>query len=286
MEDVQRILLRLGHIEAEVAAIRDALHHLAPAAAPDVLEFDPATGLPIERPVVVTGPRESAQEEVVNGVPTTDFPDCCAVGSDARFTCTGTLIAPNVVVTADHCKNVARVFLKGSDVTRLDEGEVIAVQAMYSHPEVDLKVLVLAQDSTVTPRRVAQAADIAAATEAIAVGFGTVDPDGFLGYGIKRRTPDTVKIMTHDCGEPGAPKQHGCLAGREVVAGHHSRLTDTCRGDSGGPLYIQGADGEYYLLGATSRGARGGFTNCGYGGIYVRVDLCLDWIREVTGVSI
>lgn len=286
MDDIQGILQRLDSIEADLGAIRKALQRQAAAAAAPVLDFDPETGLPIEHPVEVTGPRESAREEVVNGVPTTDFPDCCAVGSDTRFTCTGTLIAPNVVVTADHCKNVARVFLKGSDITRLDEGEVIAVKAMFSHPEVDLKVLVLEENSTVAPRRVAQAADIAAAAEAIAVGFGTVDPDGFLGYGTKRRTPDTVKIMTAACSEPGAPKQYGCHAGREVVAGHHSRLTDTCRGDSGGPLYIQGTDGEYCLLGATSRGARGGFTNCGHGGIYVRVDLCLDWIREVTGVTL
>ncbi len=286
MDEIQNVLRSLDRIEAEVAAIRDTLHHLPTTAPSTELDIDPTTGLPIERPVIVTAVREAAREEVVNGVPTTDFPDCVAVGSDDRFSCTGTLIAPNVVVTADHCKNVSRVFLKGNDVTRLAEGEVIAVQAMFSHPEVDLKVLVLAQDSTVTPRRVAQAADIAAATEAIAVGFGTVDSDGFLGYGIKRRTPDTVRIMTRDCGELGAPKQYGCLAGREVVAGHHSRLTDTCRGDSGGPLYIQDADGEYLLLGATSRGARGGFTNCGYGGIYVRVDLCLDWIREVTGVAL
>lgn len=284
MDDIQGILQRLGYIEADLAVIRQALQRLSLSAETPTLDIDPETGMPIEHPVAAVA--ESGVPEVVNGVPTTDFPDCCAVGNDTRFTCTGTLIAPNVVVTADHCKDVKRVFLKGSNVEKLDEGEVIPVQSTFSHPEVDLKVLVLAQDSTVTPRRVAQAAAIAAATEAIAVGFGTVDPDGFIGYGQKRRTPDTVKIFTRDCGEPGATKQYGCVAGREVVAGHHSRLTDTCRGDSGGPLYIQAADSEYVLLGATSRGMRGGFTNCGYGGIYVRVDLCLDWIREVTGVTI
>jgi secreted trypsin-like serine protease len=284
MDDIQGILQRLGYIEADLAVIRKALQRLSVTAEAPTLDIDPETGVPIEHPVAAVA--ASGVLEVVNGVPTTDFPDCCAVGSDTRFTCTGTLIAPNVVVTADHCKNVARVFLKGSDVKQLDQGEVIAVKAMFSHPEVDLKVLVLAQDSTVTPRRVAQAADIAVATKATAVGFGTYDPDGLEGYGTKRQTPDPVTISTRDCSEPGAPKQYGCLPGREVVAGHHSRLTDTCRGDSGGPLYIQGADGEYVLLGATSRGARGGFTNCGYGGIYVRVDLCLDWIREVTGVTL
>jgi secreted trypsin-like serine protease len=71
-----------------------------------------------------------------------------------------------------------------------------------------------------------------------------------------------------------------------MVAGHRGLLLDSCRGDSGGPLYIRNTDGEYFLIGATSRGIRDSFTTCGDGGIYVRVDLCLDWIRNVTGVAI
>ena len=71
-----------------------------------------------------------------------------------------------------------------------------------------------------------------------------------------------------------------------MVAGHRGLRMDSCKGDSGGPLYIEDREGEYYLLGATSRGARDALTTCGDGGIYVRVDLCLDWIREVTGVEI
>jgi len=95
-----------------------------------------------------------------------------------------------------------------------------------------------------------------------------------------------VPIMSIDCGGAGDPKHYGCLPDRELVAGHSGLMLDSCNGDSGGPLYVQGADGQYYLLGATSRGARGGFHKCGDGGIYVRVDLCLDWIRKVTGAQI
>ena len=54
-----------------------------------------------------------------------DFQDCCAVGNDAGFFCTGTLIAPNVVVTAKHCperQRITRVFLKGVDIQRPTRG--------------------------------------------------------------------------------------------------------------------------------------------------------------------
>jgi secreted trypsin-like serine protease len=95
-----------------------------------------------------------------------------------------------------------------------------------------------------------------------------------------------VPITSLDCSDPHHPKRFGCLPGREIVAGQRGLRLDSCKGDSGGPLYIRKTKGEYSLLGATSRGARESFTTCGDGGIYVRVDLCLDWIREVTGVNI
>ena len=95
-----------------------------------------------------------------------------------------------------------------------------------------------------------------------------------------------MPITSLDCSDLRHPKEFGCISGREIVAGHRGLILDSCRGDSGGPLYIKNGEGEYYLLGATSRGVRGSSTACGDGGIYGRVDLCLDWIQEVTGVEI
>ncbi len=236
-----------------------------------------------QAPMPFEPPTESPTE-IIGGVETDAFPDCCAVGNDEGYYCSGTLIAPNVVVTADHCQGVTRVFLKGNDVTAPKTGETLAVVQHYSHSEVDLQVLVLAQNSEVLPRAITPESVLADVTQATVVGFGTINPEGTYGYGRKRRVE--VPIMSLDCGGSDDPKHYGCLPGREIVAGHSGLMLDTCRGDSGGPLYLHGADGQYYLLGATSRGARGGFHTCGDGGIYVRVDLCLDWIRQVTGVEI
>lgn len=258
---VEDIMDDLGRLQVQV--------DLQASASPDYPPFEPPTEPPVE---------------IIGGVETDEFPDCCAVGNDEEYYCSGTLIAPNVVVTADHCRGVRRVFLRGNDVSVPSAGETIPVLQQFSHPEVDLRVLVLAHDSEVTPRRIAGPSLLEGATQATLAGFGHIDPQATYGYGRKRRVEVPIKSL--DCGDPEDPKRYGCLSGREVVAGHSGLMLDTCRGDSGGPLYLQGPDEQHYLLGATSRGARNGFHICGDGGIYVRIDLCLDWIRQVTGADL
>lgn len=279
IEMLENLKEKLGHDwTGQVDEIEDALGRLQ-------VEVDSATPPPPPAPnyEAPTG-QSSGGIEILGGWETDLFPDCCAIGNDDKYICTGTLIAPNVVVTADHCRNVTRVFLRGSDINKPDEGETLRIAQQYSHPEVDLRVLVLEQASTVPPRHVAQGSEVNGATTATVVGFGRIDPDGLYSDGKKHMVE--VPIRTVGCSDPADPKKYGCLPGREIVAGHMGLLLDTCKGDSGGPLYIKQADDTYDLLGATSRGARGGFRVCGDGGVYVRIDLCLDWIREKTGADI
>jgi hypothetical protein len=250
----------------------------------------PAAATPIptdsELPNVIRPTRTDDPASIVGGHPTIDFPDCCAVGSNAGYFCTGTLIAPNVVVTAGHCTGVTRVFLGGADVTQPDTGETIAVAGNYEHDEADLRVLVLDQNASVTPRHVARDPEVPAKGDVSVrlVGFGTIDLGGRVGYGLKREVD--VPLTSVDCNSFGDPEKYGCRRGTELVAGHRGLNRDSCRGDSGGPLYVLTRDGDYALLGATSRGVAGAPNVCGDGGIYVRVDRLLDWIGQKTGATI
>jgi Trypsin len=276
---------RINALEAEVAKLRaggaggDRSRSTRKDRKSEVLSGDA-----FARPEVIPPTVQDEPESIVGGKLTTDFPDCCAIGDDDGFYCTGTLIAPRLVVTAKHCDGSTRVFLKGSDIRRLDEGEVRRVVDEKMHPEVDLRVLVLDSPSTVKPRHVAQGAEIGKPKTARLVGFGTVNLGGTVGYGVKRRVD--VPITSLGCATQDDVTNFGCKLGKEIVAGHRGLLKDSCRGDSGGPLYIKNAEGSYNLLGATSRGLGNTENVCGDGGIYIRVDQFLDWIREETGMEI
>jgi hypothetical protein len=222
-------------------------------------------------------------DTIVGGAPTRQFPDCCAVGDSTGYYCSGTLIARTVVVTAKHCKRIGQVFLKGGDIRDPSSGEMLTVCKTIEHPKVDLRLLILERESQVAPRHIAQEFEVQA-TRAELVGFGTIDYDGMLGYGLKRRVE--VPIVSIDGTDPHDQENYNCLPNVEMVAGQRGLNRDSCRGDSGGPLYIMSPEGEYYLLGVTSRGISNTHRRCGDGGIYVRLDRFVDWIRTQTGVTI
>jgi secreted trypsin-like serine protease len=239
--------------------------------------------------------RSAGGTRVVGGKPVRagEFLDCVAVGSDAQWACSGTLIGPNVVLTAGHCaKYATRVFF-GGDVSK--PGLEVRVAERVVHPQYhqgrknDLMVLLLAERvTTVQPRQIAPGDTIEAATDGRVVGFGHVDTQGRFGYGIKRMVD--VPMVSSGCnGTVGAHDDgtsYGCDEGIEIVAGRPLLERDSCKGDSGGPLYVQNAGGDWLLAGATSRATASAMRVCGDGGIYARVDHYRAWIEGIPGVEL
>ena len=235
--------------------------------------------------------RHLANERIIGGEATSDYPDCVAVGSDQAWGCTGTLIAPNVVLTAGHCVGVATRIYIGTDVTQ--PGRIVRVSQRIQHPAYhtgtqhnDLTVLVLAEQvDGVEPRQLADGATIDNATDGRAVGFGATEMTGKRGYGVKRMVD--VAIASPSCsGSVGGQDDnvaYGCDLGLELIAGKPALMRDTCRGDSGGPFYVQNSFGDWQLAAATSRATDSAPHSCGDGGVYVRVDKYVDWIRDAAG---
>ena len=54
---------------------------------------------------------------------------------------------------------------------------------------------------------------------------------------------------------------------------------DTCKGDSGGPVFAKAPSGQLLLLGLTSRGS----SICQAGGVYTRVGAHLPWLEDIVG---
>jgi endonuclease G len=221
--------------------------------------------------------------------PAGKWPDVVAVRERGSQFCTGTLIAPTVVLTAGHCNDPAldNVLIGTSSLARPAEGEIIQVTKKVEYPSsqrnADLAVLVLASPSKFMPRPIASGwvrNDIKNGAQVALVGFGAIDRDG------SQFIPDlqeaTTTITDADC-----TTSSGCnppvKPGGELGAGGMG--IDTCGGDSGGPLYLA-TDYGTFLAGATSRGYDDNQFYCSEGGIYVRPDKFVEWIEMAAGVPV
>ena len=240
--------------------------------------------------------RADGGKRIIGGTPVKKgaYLDCVAVGGQGKWGCTGTLIGPKTVLTAGHCRDCATRIFVGNDVK--EDGLIVNVAKAVRHPDYcedgfgnDLMVLILVKAvAGVTPRRLATGALIDKAIDGRAVGFGHIDANGQFDYGRKRQVD--VPIASPDC--RGASRgrtdvQHyGCHLGVEIVAGRLGLGKDSCSGDSGGPFYVEAAEDEWLLAGATSRATRSARCTCGDGGIYVRVDRYRDWIESIPGIEL
>jgi uncharacterized protein (TIGR03382 family) len=208
------------------------------------------------------------------------YPDVALVVAPMAL-CTGTLIAPDVVLTAGHCIETQpkEVLLGSVDYTKPD-GEVIAVKSATAYPSwetsFDVGVLVLDHVAKAKPRAIASACtakDLRIGNDVEVVGFGLTTAAG---------TGDNTKL--HQAAltvrDPICTSDPSCIAkvapNGEFIAGGDG--VDACFGDSGGPIYLDDA-----LIGVVSRGlADGGNRPCGGGGVYVRADRVASWIETTT----
>jgi secreted trypsin-like serine protease len=240
---------------------------------------------------------------VVGGTPVPDgqLRYVANISIGGSFGCTGTLIAPDWVMTAGHCGSLTGSLTGGivptpvglpagaydvklgsvhADGTGAEDHAVIQVVVDSDYMVTngtgnDVTLLQLDHASSIAPVHIAALGERHIwdpGTKATIAGFGLTSQDA-------PQPPDTmqrahVPIQSDaDCARAypnGLPAGGGSFDARSMLcAGYPQGGTDTCQGDSGGPLLAKALDGSQRLVGATSFGD--GCAQPGKPGVYARV---------------
>jgi trypsin len=242
--------------------------------------------------VLASVPSAPAASKIING---TDVPSAVPFvarityfASDGPFLCTGSVVAPTVVLTAAHCAAAPRGFIV--DIGRLDlygaPFQEVRVSEVRVHPgwnpatgQNDAAVLILAEPTSAAPLRAATVADAwgyqpGFAATAFGWGRDSLADEGSLSTWLQSGA-QTIGDDTSYC--PLLNDEWRLYDPATMVCGHDpDEVTHLCHGDSGGPLVGVSPSGEMAILGITSWGE----PTCGAGPTaYTRVSAVSDWIN-------
>jgi hypothetical protein len=209
-------------------------------------------------------PSSSVSQPIVGGTVDPGDPSAVLLGGGGGW-CSGTLIAPKVVLTAGHCISPSNNFVYfGPQYLGDAGGSSIAVARSYANPgfsasnfrNADIGIVILATSSNVPPSALntmaLDASDVGQNLHIVGFG-GTANPT----------EPEFTKMQV-------TVPVTGITA-KEITAG-----PSICGGDSGGPATMI-VNGAQVVAGVTSWHSS---QACGGEAGFARVDLYAQWIQQ------
>lgn len=234
-----------------------------------------------------------AQDRIVGGIQVAQaasYPWIVSLstrGANGSSFCGGTLVAPNVVITAAHCvfTNAASITarVKGTGTKKAQGGEALQVAQAIQHPNYnsgtqdnDIAILILATNSAVTPLPIdqgAQALNAFDGQQVKAIGWGTTSQGGNAARNLKEVD---VPVVSQDVCN-GRTAYRNSITKRMICAGLAAGGADSCQGDSGGPL-VKNINGVQTLVGVVSWGE--GCAQPGKYGVYARIKTTQNFLKK------
>ncbi len=186
---------------------------------------------------------------------------------DANF-CTGTLIAPTIVITASHCTQGTSASQVGFGVGLFPSQAQASfrVAQIHNHPSRDAAILVLSEDAT---RRVSGLVPIRANREVLGGSWEgrTVEASGFGETRDASRDGRWFATLLLESVES------------ESVVVNGQGIRGICFGDSGGPLLSRDGQGRPIVLAVESSGD----DSCVGRDYMTRLDAITNWMDPITG---
>jgi len=247
----------------------------------------------------------TAKASIVGGTTATiaDFPSLAYIqaeqGPKKGFACTGTVIAPRVILTAGHCVvdietghlTPAHDYRVATGVANLDEvqpEQVFKVTQALTYPEFDpgatrgdAGILILNRPTTAPPIALATAADagLMAATTPVQIAGWGLEHGGDSSPPAALRAAST-SVQTSDYCRRNASRYYPFYSAALQLCTTDTPALDSggCFGDSGGPAIAHRADGTAVEIGVISTGAPGCTPTLP--NIYTRADRVASWVAE------
>ncbi len=259
------------------------------------LHSTPALGTPSPAPQAIVGGELLSETEWPSVVSIIGIEG--GISTNTAYLCTGVLIDAQTALTAAHCLEDAEKFDQilvtfGETIYTNDDNRRTTGSDYGLHPDYCLSDCkedaydfgyVTLTDPAIGVAIIPPLVDQDEWDELISLDHEVL----FVGYGATRDVDADDSPGPLEMSEIGFKRAVTSVitgfspAGLEIYAGQEGR--DTCFGDSGGPVFAQLANGDWRLVGITSRGV----TPCGSGrSIYGVPYAALPWIREQTAIDL
>lgn len=220
---------------------------------------------------------EDVNPNIVGGHDATqEYSFMISLQSQGQHSCGASLIKPDWAVTAAHCvqEDPSSYTVRVGSNDNSSGGEEAGVSQIQLHQSADIAVFQL--DKQVQAKPISIAAESGTPDTATRIiGWGQTCPETGCGdIPTMLQELDTSIVDDGEC--------TGITGDSEICTGNPNGDSGACYGDSGGPQ-IKGTEGNWKLIGATSRSGNGDSTCATGPSIYTDVSALSDWVNQNTG---